>query len=252
MLLALDARNGSLTVGFRHGNAWLPLTRLGVNRTEDEYAFLLNAALDKAGPGLRPDRAWLSSVVPGLTPVLKEAVRLAFGLDVTVVGPGVKTGVKIRVDQPAELGSDLVCQAAAGYALAGGACLVVDFGAALTMAAVNGKGEFMGAAIAPGLETAATALRRTAAQLPEVRLEASDKAIGRNTPDAVRSGLILGYTGLVERLAERMRLELGEDAALIGSGDKLGRLVLDGLPALAFVPDLALDGLALIAERNTP
>lgn len=264
MLLALDARNNSVTVGFMLDGAWLPLTRLGVDRTADEYAFLLEAALGRArgartagaaeGESSRAaiDHAWLSSVVPVLTPRLASGVRLAFGLDAAVVGPGTHTGVKIRTDQPSEVGSDLVCQAAAAFAMAGGPCIIVDFGTALTLTAVNGQGELMGVAIAPGLETAATALRRSAAQLPAVRLVLPERAIGRNSAASVRAGLILGYGGLVERLVTRMREELGGQADIIGTGDELGKLTLEGIACLAFVPDLTLDGIALIADRNRP
>lgn len=258
MLAALDARNGGLCLGFRSGDAWLPLARFGPDRSADEYAFLFEAAYLRAtrvagagsAPEAAPDRAWLSSVVPALTPRLVEAIRLAFGLDARVVGPGVKTGVKIRTDQPAEVGSDLVCQAAAAYELVGGACVVADFGVALTLAAVNEGGELLGASIAPGLQTAAWALRRSAAQLPQVRLEEPSRAIGRNSAEAVRSGILLGYRGLVSALVAGMRAELGGEAVLVGSGDELGRGILAALGCTRFAADLALDGIAVIAARN--
>lgn len=260
MLAALDARNGGLCLGFRSGDAWLPLARFGPDRSADEYAFLFEAAYRRATQaagevagalaGAAPDRAWLSCVVPALTPRLVEAFRLAFGLEARLVGPGIKTGVKIRTDQPSEVGSDLVCQAAAAYELVRGACVVVDFGAALTLAAVDGEGALLGASIAPGLETAAWALRRSAAQLPQVRLEEPSRAIGRNSAEALRSGIILGYRGLVSALVAGMREELGGEAALVGSGDELGRGILDSLGRTRFVPDLTLDGIAVIAARN--
>lgn len=256
MLAALDARNGGLCLGFRSGDAWLPMARFGPDRSADEYAFLFEAAYGRAmraagaGSGSAPDKAWLSSVVPALTPALVEAFRLAFGLDARVVGPGVKTGVKIRTDQPSEVGSDLVCQAAAAYELVGGACVVVDFGVALTLAAVNESGELLGASIAPGLQTAAWALRRSAAQLPQVRLEEPTRVIGRNSAEALRSGILLGYRGLVSALVAGMRAELGGQAALVGSGDELGRGILAALGCERFAPDLTLDGIAAIAARN--
>jgi type III pantothenate kinase len=252
VLLALDARNGGLTLGFKRSGAWLPLARLGSERTADEYAFLFEAALQRAGggQGATVQSAWLSSVVPALSPRLIEGVRLAFGLETQQLAPGVKTGVKIRTDQPSELGSDLVCQAVAAYALVQGACIVADFGAALTFIALNGAGELLGAAIAPGLDTAALALRGSAAQLPQVRLDLPERAIGKNSAAAVRSGIVLGYRGLADAIISGMREELAEDAALIGSGDELGRRLLDGLGCRHFVPDLALEGLALIAQRN--
>lgn len=260
MLAALDARNGGLCLGFRSGDAWLPLARFGPDRSADEYAFLFEAAFLRAmraagagsssAPDAAPDKAWLSSVVPAMTPRLIEAFRLAFGLDARVVGPGVKTGVKIRTDQPAEVGSDLVCQAAAAYELVGGACVVVDFGVALTLAAVNEAGELLGASIAPGLQTAAWALRRSAAQLPQVRLEEPTRAIGRNSAEALRSGILVGYRGLVSALVAGMRAELGGAAALVGSGDELGRGILAALGCDRFAADLTLDGIAVIAARN--
>jgi type III pantothenate kinase len=252
VLLALDARNGGITVGFKRAGAWLPLARLGSERTADEYAFLFEAALLRAGggQGATVRSAWLSSVVPALSPRLTEGVRLAFGIDTQQLGPGVKTGVKIRTDQPSELGSDLVCQAVAAYALVQSACIVADFGAALTFIALNGAGELLGAAIAPGLDTAALALRGSAAQLPQVRLEPPERAIGRNSAAAVRSGIVIGYRGLADAVISGMKAELAEDAELIGTGDELGRRLLEGLGCRRFVPDLALEGLALIAQRN--
>ncbi len=261
MLLAIDARNRSVTVGLKEGDAWLAIRRLGSaqDRTADEYALLLSAVREAApSPGLAVDTAWISSVVPGLTQRLVEAVASAFGMAASVIAPGVKTGVKIRTDLPSEVGSDLVCVAAAARELVKGACIVVDFGAAIAFSAINGLGEFLGAAIAPGIDAAQAALRSTAAQIPEVRLETPKMVIGRNTTASIQAGIILGYSGLVAHLVSLMREELGSSLGgsggassveVIGTGDAIGRGILQSCGYPRFVPDLALDGIALIASR---
>lgn len=303
MLLALDARNRSLQVGFRAGywapssprggagpspagaalpgaalsgaalsgaagalpaddaaveaapSAWLALRRFGVSadRSADEYAFFLEAAAAvaaRAAPDDPVDAVWISSVVPALTPRLAEAALTAFGVAASVVGPGARTGMKIRTDNPAEVGSDLVCSALAARELLGPPCVVVDFGAALAISAVNAAGEFVGAAIAPGLETAAESLRSSAALIPEVRLEEPPRAIGRSTSESVRAGLFLGYGGLVARLVALMRAELGPGeplARVVGTGDPAGRALLASAGEGRFESSLVLDGIAIVA-----
>jgi len=265
MLLAIDARNREVAVGLRDGSAWRAVRRFGAyhDRSSDEYAHLLCLAAAEASgsepaafaaPAGLVDSAWISSVVPALTRKLARAAFTAFGVEASIVGPGVRTGVRIRTDNPAEVGSDLVCAAAAARAIAGGACVVVDFGAVLTVSAIDSAGDFLGAAIAPGLESAAHALRAAAAQLPEVRLEMPRRAIGRNTSQSVQAGVVLGYAGLVDRLIELMRAEMedvdasaGAAAPVIGTGDDTGKVLIEGRGR--FVPDLALEGLAVIAAK---
>lgn len=326
MMLALDARNLVLTVGFRDDSTgqgekgrWLEVRRFGAlpGRTADEYAFFLTSAWREActradgdwapagasgtaGAALAgrsaeqrggapracrtPESAWISSVVPALTPQLAEAVRESFGIEAKVLGPGVKTGVKIRTDFPSEVGSDLICEAAAAHELCAGPCLIVDYGAVLTVSAVNALGEFLGVAIAPGLRTAADSLKRIAAQLPEVRLDPPAHAIGKSTAQSVQSGVVIGYQSLVRGLIERMGAELmaaspsaldreaarqtrgivpdcaaagrtGEavgcsEPALIGTGESAGAAFLASCGIRRFEPELVLEGLAAIAEKS--
>jgi type III pantothenate kinase len=288
MLLAIDARNRSVTVGLREGSIWRSIKRFGLTpeRSADEYALLFStlgpaSAASSAGLGAdgigtpfagsaaalgssvgiasaAVDSAWIASVVPALTPRLVEAVASAFGVEAVVIGPGVRTGVKIRTDQPSELGADLVCAAAAAFEMLRGPCIVVDFGVALTLSAVNASGEFLGAAIAPGISAAAQALRASAAQLPEVRLDFPANAIGRNTASAIQSGILLGYEGLVQALVLRIQAELLADAGgspsgigaqVIGCGEAMGRRLLAACGYERFVPELVLEGLSLIASR---
>jgi len=264
MLLAIDARNRSVTAALRDGSAWRSIKRFGAapERSADEYALLLSTLKEKDGGenGAKGgiDSAWISSVVPALTPRLAEAVAAAFGVEPVVIGPGVRTGVKIRTDQPSELGADLVCAAAAAFELVRGPCIVVDFGVALTFSAVNASGEFLGVAIAPGLGAAAESLRASAAQLPEVRLDFPASAIGRGTASAIQAGILLGYQGLVKGLVERMARELLEDAGgapsgiaatVVGTGDAMGGRLLAACGFERFVPELVLEGISLIASR---
>jgi len=260
VLLAIDARNRGLTVGTWTGSAWHSIRRFGAmpGRSADEYSLLLSA-LRPPEPGDIVESAWISSVVPALTPLLVEAVAGTFGVEARIIGPGVRTGVKIRTDQPSELGADLVCAAAAAYELVRAPCIVVDAGLALTVSAISGAGEFLGAAIAPGITAAAEALRASAAQLPEVKLEMPDCAIGTSTVGAIQSGILFGYQGLVTALVGRMSSELETDAGgspagaapvVVGTGDKLGQRLLAACGYGRFVPDLVLEGIALIAARN--
>lgn len=252
MLLALDVRNSGIVAGFSDGDAWLAIVHLGVDRSSDELGILLEASARRAGFGaeLGISEAWISSVVPALTPRVVAAISSTFGVEASVVGPGIKTGLKIRTDMPSELGSDIVCSAVAAAAAHAGACIVVDFGAALVLSAIDSAGELLGASIAPGLETAARSLRASAAQIPEVRLDQPRRAIGRNTAQALQSGILLGYGGLVRRLVELMTAELGGPATVIGTGDETGRMVMAEAGYGLFMPNLALDGLVHIAERN--
>lgn len=252
MLLALDVRNSGIVAGFRDGPAWAAVVRLGGDRSADELGILLEACARRAGfgPEAVMDEAWVSSVVPAMTTRVVEALASSFGVEASVVGPGTKTGLKIRTDTPSELGSDIVCSAVAARDMTTGAAIVVDFGAALVLSAINSAGELLGVAIAPGLETAARSLRSSAAQIPEIRLDTPRRAIGRNTAQSLQSGILFGYGGLVKRLVELMAEEMAETPTVIGTGDEAGRTVMAGLGYGQFESYLALDGLAMIAGRN--
>ncbi|HAW85815.1 MAG: hypothetical protein A2087_10365 [Spirochaetes bacterium GWD1_61_31] len=257
MLLAIDARNSAVNIGLRDGDAWLTVIRLSPDRTADEYALLMQTALARL-PGCRVGRAFMASVVPALTPRLQQAVHLAFGKETRLVGPGIRSGIRIRTEQPAEVGADIVCSALAAKHVAAGACLVVDFATAITISALNGDGELLGVAIAPGLETAARALCQSAAQLSAVPLEAPPLYIGRNTGKALQAGLFFGYTGLVRDLILGMSAEMAEPVSVIATGQDHGRMILErlrpGLPTFQtyrFIPDLALEGLVHLARLNS-
>ncbi len=247
---------------FRAEEGWLTIKKLGAHggRSSDEYALLLAAIADQArsagGCGeLR--RAWMSCVVPSLAPVLREAVSSAFGIECSLVGPGARTGVRIRTDTPSEVGSDLVCSAAAAHEAVGKACVVAYYGVALAFSAIGRSGDFLGCAIAPGVSTAAESLRAVAAQIPEVRIESGAPALGRNTSQSVRAGIFEGYRGLTERIIRRQREEMAamgeaedpDSVEVIGSGEEIGREILKSLGFERFVPELAMEGIAIIADR---
>jgi type III pantothenate kinase len=279
MLLAVDARNRALSLGFREGGRWLAITRLGISpeRSSDEYAFFMDAARGKAareggeasgagvagvaglsgaGPAVGAvESAWISSVVPSFTTRIVEATRLAFGLEAHVVGPGVRTGIKIRTDLPSEVGSDLVCACIAAREIVGAPCIVINFGTVLSFSAVDASGDFVGASFVPGLVSAAETLKAQAAQIPDVRIARPERAIGRNTIQSVQSGLTIGYGGLVTRMVERMSAELagkdeGRAVHVVGTGSEEGRAILALEGFGSFIPDLALEGIAIVASRN--
>ncbi|HUX37616.1 MAG TPA: type III pantothenate kinase [Rectinemataceae bacterium] len=257
MLFAVDARNRSISLGFHEGSDWLIRRELGAmaDRSADEYAWFFDRAFQETRERAvgRVDRAIVSSVAPGLTPRLLAAIKRAFGVEALLVGPGTRTGVRIRSDLPQEVGSDLVCAAAAARRLVEGPCVIVDFGDTLVFSALGPEGDFLGAAIAPGIEAAALSLHAGAALLPEVLVERPARAIGRTTQASIQSGLFHGYGGLVDRLAGLFRAELAgpERAAasieIVATGNPAGRELLGGLEPYRFVESLALDGLVLIA-----
>jgi len=172
------------------------------------------------------------------------------GQEPLVVGPGVRTGLRIRTDNPAEVGADLVANAVAAYDRFRGNCIVVDFGTATTFTAVAEPGDLLGVAIAPGLNLTASALSLGTAQLPRVQLAPPPAAIGRNTVHSMQAGLVFGYVGLVEAIVGRMREELGGSAQVVATGGLVRVIAPLTDQFTAVEPLLTLEGLRLIAERN--
>jgi type III pantothenate kinase len=255
MLLCIDIGNTNIVLGLWHRGKWHANWRVRTVRDQmpDEYAILLNALLNQGGYQMAEiSRAVVASVVPPLRTVFTELFQRYLGAEPLVVGPGVRTGLRIRIDNPVELGADLVADALAAYDRFHSACIIVDFGTATTFSAVSDEGDFLGVAIAPGLGVAADALANRAAQLPRVSLVPPPAAIGKNTVHSMQSGLIYGYVGLVEGLIGRIRVELGGQAQVIGTGGLSS--VLSPLTDQITVVDpwLTLDGLRLISERNPP
>jgi type III pantothenate kinase len=167
-----------------------------------------------------------------------------------VVGAGIKTGVRLRLDNPRELGADRVVNAAAAVKLYGCPAIVIDFGTAITFDVVSSEGDYLGGAIAPGMEVAAEGLFMRTAKLPRVELVAPEHAIGKNTITAMQSGIVFGYVGLAEGMVARLKREVGEDARVIATGG-YGGLIASLTPVIGVVnPDLTLIGLRLIYELN--
>jgi type III pantothenate kinase len=253
MLLCIDIGNTNIVLGLWHDGDWRAHWRVRTVRDQmpDEYAMLLKALLRDGGFEMADiTRVVLASVVPPLTTIFTELFARYLGDATLIVGPGVRTGLRIRIDNPVELGADLVANAVAAYDRFRCACIIVDFGTATTFSAVSKEGDFLGVAIAPGLGVAAEALSSRTAQLPRVSLVPPHAAIGKNTVHSMQSGLVFGYVGLVEGLILRIRSELGGSAQVVATGG-LSRVLAPLSDQITAVdPWLTLEGLRLIAERN--
>jgi type III pantothenate kinase len=254
MLLAIDIGNTNVVFGIHNRQKWIAQWRVRTVRDQmpDEYAVLFKEFLREVNIALSDIRqVVLSSVVPPLSGVFRELCQRYFGRPPLVVGPGIRTGINIRTDNPSEVGADLIANAVAAYDRFRADCIVVDFGTATTFSAIAEPGIFLGVAIAPGLGLAADALSGRTAQLPRVDLTPPPSAIGKNTVHSMQSGLIFGYAGLVEALITRVRAELGEHAPVIATGG-LSQVFAPLCQQIEVIePWLTLDGLRLIAERNT-
>lgn len=258
MTLCIDIGNSNVACGIYHETSWKYHWRMatGVDRTHDEYELLMRNFLDADGiKRSQISHVAISSVVPGLNEPFSHAIRRLFGFAPFWVKAGVDLGLEILIDNPKELGPDLMANAVAGFQKYGKPCIVVDFGTALSFTAVDLKhgtqrGHIAGVAIAPGLGSAIKALSGNTAQLPYVTLTAPPKAIGTNTINSIQSGIIFGYVGLVENLVKRMSTELSESPAVIATGGMSDIIATQTEIFTSIDPWLTLDGLRLILERN--
>lgn len=253
MLLAVDIGNTAIGLGLFDGKTLVRAWRIKTDRdkTGDEYTVTVLDLFRIAGrdPGAIAG-AIISSVVPPLTPVWDGVCRSCFRTEPRIVGPGLKTGMPILYENPLEVGADRIAAAIAAFERYGGPAIVVDFGTATTFDAVSAKGEYLGGAIAPGIQISAEALYLKTARLPRIEIRKPKRAIGRTTVSSMQSGLYFGYVGLVKNTIEEIRKEVGAGARVVATGGFGGLIVpeLDGIEA--FEPDLVLDGLRIIFDRN--
>jgi type III pantothenate kinase len=253
VLLAIDIGNTNITVGMFQDDELQATWRIatGIHRMADEYAMLLLSLLCQQGLDA-PDvtKVSLCSVVPPLTATFEEMCQRYFNLTPLVVGAGVKTGVRIRMDNPREVGADRIADAAAAHHLYHGPVIIVDLGTATTFGIVSKEGDYIGGIIATGIATAAEALFTRTAQLPRVELIHPKRVIGTNTVAAIQSGIIYGYASLVEGMLARIEKELGEKAIVVATGG-YAELIAKETPVIDVVnKDLTLIGLRLIYMMN--
>jgi len=253
MFLAIDIGNTNITFGLYEGENLGPRWRICTihDKMPDEYGILLDQLFRHRG--YRAEQVTgvaVASVVPPLTPVFQQACRDYLGQTVLVVDAGVRTGVRIRYDNPREVGADRVVDAAAVRALYSVPACVVDFGTATTFDAVSAEGDYLGGAIAPGVGVAAQALFERTAKLPRVELTRPPSAIGRNTVHSIQSGLLFGYVGLVEGIVARFKAELGPQTRVVATGG-LAEVIARETEVIDVVdPWLTLHGLRIIYELN--
>lgn len=253
-LLVFDIGNQHINIGVMDNAelraSWRISTR--VEGTPDEYAVLLNTLLRQSNGGYALEGGVIASSVPPMIPTFTELCRSQFGWTPLVVSAGVRTGIKIRTDNPREVGADRVANALAAKTLHGAPAIVIDFSPITIFDAVNAQGEYVGSAIAPGLNISADALFRSAAQLLRVELAPPDPPapIGKNTINAVRAGLIYGYVSMIEGMVARFKKELGQTARVIATGEQIS-LVMSQTRVVNVVDEqLTLQGLRLIYELN--
>ena len=253
MILVVDIGNTNIVAGCVEGKDILFRERLSTahRATKLEYSVLFKTAFDMYGIDYKAiDGAIISSVVPSVTNVVKEAIENLCKINVMVVGPGVKTGVSIVIDNPAQLGSDLVVDAVASVEEYSVPQIVIDLGTATTVSAIDKNKRFLGGAILPGVAVSHDALIGKTSQLPKVAFEKPKKIIGSNTIDSIKSGILYGNAGAIDGIIERFEEELGEKCTVIATGG-LAKVVVPLCRREIIVDeDLLLKGLMLIYEKN--
>ncbi len=254
MILVVDVGNTNIVLGLYQKKTLLHHWRISTNRsgTTDEYGMLVHNLFQHAGIDIKDIEAVIiSSVVPPLMNVLENLSKQYLHHDPLVVGPGLKTGLNIKYENPREVGADRIVNAVAAIELYGPPLIIVDFGTATTFDYIDEKGQYIGGAIAPGIGISTEALYQRAAKLPRIELVKPRSTVGRNTITSMQAGIIYGFAGQVDGIVGRMQNEFNTKAKVIATGG-LAELIASESQSIEEVnPLLTLQGLQLIYERNT-
>lgn len=255
MILAVDIGNTNIVLGGMEDERIVFEARMATDliKTSDQYCAELKTMLNlfEVDPSAI-EGSIVSSVVPPLLNSFKTAIRKLTGKSCLIVGPGIRTGLNIRMDNPSEVGSDLIVAAVAGIAQYGAPLLLVDMGTATTITAVDADGCFVGGCICPGVKISMEALTGRTAQLPGISLDKPQRAIGKNTRDCMRSGIMLGAAAMLDGLLDRMEQELGAPTKVVATGG-ISRFVLPLCRReMIYDGSLMLKGLRLLYRKNQP
>lgn len=255
MILAIDVGNTNIVLGGIRDGKQVFSARLASdrNKTSDQYALDIQGILTLYGvKSADIEGGILSSVVPYLQSVLPAAVKTLTGVDLMIVGPGIKTGLNIRMDNPASVGSDLIVAAVAARAKYKTPIAIVDMGTATTVSVLTGDNDYIGGMIIPGLWTSMNSLSANAAQLPYIDLTGSAKLIGTNTVDCMRSGAINGTAAMLDGLIDRLEAELGTPVTPVITGGLSGLIAPVCTHRFHTEPDILIAGLEILYEKNKP
>lgn len=254
MILAIDIGNTNVTLGLFENDSPSFSARLSsdTKKPSDEYAILIKGLLSLHSIGTEKiDGAIISSVVPPLTSVIKEALKLIFGCDALTVGPGIKTGININCDIPSSVGTDLICSCVAVHHLYESPALIIDMGTATKIMSVNEKGAFTGVSILPGVIMGLTALAEGTAQLPRVSLETPRAIISKNTADCMKSGAIYGNASMIDGMIDRINAETGAELPVYATGGLAPVIIPHCKHNIKLDVDLVLKGLNILYKKNS-
>ena len=253
MILALDIGNTHIVLGCIEGRKIINIARMASDtlKTEHEYAVLMKQILELDNIDISTvEGGIISSVVPPLTGTLKKAIQRVTGHKPMVVGAGIKTGLNILIDNPAQLGSDLAVSAVAALNEYKPPIIAVDMGTATTIMVIDKNGSFLGGQILPGVALSMNALASKTSQLPKVSIEAPKKVIGTNTIDSMKSGAVFGAASMLDGMIDRIEEEIGMSATVVATGGLSGSIVPYCKHEIICDDDLLLKGLAIIYEKN--
>ena len=254
MILAIDIGNTNIVIGCIEGERVCFAERVSTNlsNTELEYVVKIRTLFELYHIGMEDiTGSIISSVVPPLNNIVKSALEKMFHKTPLLVGPGVKTGLNILMDNPGQLGSDLVVNAVAGLHYYGAPIIMIDMGTATTISVVDDKKNYVGGMILPGAKVSLDSLVNRTSQLPRISLEAPKKVVGRNTIDCMKSGIVMGQAACLDGMIERIYDELGYEAPVVATGGLSGSIVPYCKRDIICDNELTLKGLGIIYRKNT-
>lgn len=254
MLLVIDVGNTNIKYGVWKDDNMLASFRVSsrISRTADEYgSVLVNLLGDSGIKKTDVDGIIVSSVIPTLNYTICHMCEYFFGISPLMVGPGIKTGLNIKVENPKEVGADRIVNSVAAYKKHGGPVIVIDFGTATTFNVIDGSGAFIGGVIAPGIKTSLSGLVSSTAQLPMIELVPPKKVVAKNTETNMQAGIIFGFAGLVDNIVGKIKKELGDENVKVIATGGLGEIIAKETKSISVVDrTLTLFGLKLIYDLN--